>query len=142
MLELGTLEELYERASNGEVLHECYELRMRTPQAKEIRYLRALYFEARSNGDGATILALLDDKEIRLSINDQVDTLLNCWKEMMGHGKEHVLTGGSSDISTWKGVTTDKEGFVTILDWSKRGLSGSVSANIGLLSRLKSLKLK
>ena len=100
-----------------------------------------LYFEATSNGDEATFLALMDE-ESRSSFNEQAGIVLLCWKEMMGRGKEHALTGGSSDLSTWRGVTTDKDGFVTILDWSERGLSGSIPADIALLSKLRSLKLK
>ena len=44
--------------------------------------------------------------------------------------------------SNWHGVTTDREGYVTLLDLRDNRLSGELPPELGILSRLRELRLR
>ena len=75
------------------------------------------------------------------TLQQEADAELSAMKAIwQAFGSPSLSGWGSDDISTWTGVTSEN-GFVTAIDISGKGVSGTISERIGDLKYLKTLNL-
>ena len=87
--------------------------------------------------------SIFDSEAVKESKRRQAGVVLRLWIGM--GGKEGDLTGrmGHDELAKWKGIETNADGMITRINWSSKGLSGTIAEEpLGQLTALTTLDLK